>query len=434
MLPPSALDMVPLYTRFAGFRLEGGRHEAEDIADERCRVVIRRLTSAADRYLPPSDRGYPENTSFEYPVVVPSDARRSAPHALVVLHGLNESYFQKLFPWAYAYTVLTGSPSLIFPMAFYINRRPSRLFTAGRVFMKVYQERRALPHNRYASPFNAPRSRRIDERPECMAAELLQSYHDLRQLAVAARAGEVPPLPRGTVLHFLGYSLGGYLAAMLLAADESGLFAQSRAVLFASGGPVRARSDKDRIDPRSLLILDEISSGRLVRFTTELSGHIAEVSTLAAARDQIRGTPASETASARVLDGLETETDYAALKIALELFDPVATAATSSRLGRIADRLSVVVDENDTVIPAAGIRSGLGRFVPTITSIDAGNHEYPFNLAERLPDDYQRLRSDAPEQHQRLTACLQGPAPISARFTEAFGQLIERTADHVHSR
>jgi hypothetical protein len=430
VLAPGALDIVPLYTRFAALRLEGGRREAEDVADERCRVLIRRLTSDAERYQRPFDRGHAENTSFEYPLFVPNARGAMAPHALVVLHGLNESYFQKLFPWAYAYTAHTGWPSLIFPMSFYVNRRPSRVFTEGRIFMKQYRQRRELPGNRFASPFNAVRSQRIAEHPARMASELLQSYHDLRQLAAAAREGRVPPLPRGTVLHFLGYSLGGYLAAMLLGADDTGLFAGSRAVLFASGGPIRARAAEERIDPRSLLILDEIAADRLAAFFGALAAETRGVSTLAEAREGSAARPDADTALARVVPCLESETDFAALGIALEMLDPTADGAAAARLARVASRLAVVVDENDTVIPAAGIRASVGRFVPAVTSLDLGNHEYPFNLSERLHDDFARVRSEAPEQWERLTACLQGPAAIAPRFAEAFGRLIEVTAAH----
>jgi pimeloyl-ACP methyl ester carboxylesterase len=428
MLRDDAFDIGAIYERFAALRLERGDDAAIEIGDARCRVHVRRFQSADDRYLPAEDRGQDANQAFDFPVFVPARGS-AAPRALVVLHGLNETYYQKLVPWAYAYTVHAGAPSLIFPMAYYLNRRPPALYVDNNVFIRDYKRRRTLPGNAYSSPFNSTRSGRLDARPERLFGEMLQSYRDLRRIAAAARAGTLAPLPAGTRLDFLGYSLGGYLSLMLLASDPDGLFAESRVLLFASGGPVDAARGRP-VDPRSILILDTLASLRAVTFVRAVIETLHDAPDLAAALARARERHGDD--APRIAALLETlgADDFQAMRAGVGAFAAGRRdLATTALLQSVAKRVTAIGSAEDTVIPLSGIEENLAGVVDPVRAITTGNHEYPFNLATVLPPEFERFRKDSREEYQALTRLLQATTSVEPAYRASFSRLIETAAE-----
>ncbi|HXP52039.1 MAG TPA: DUF6051 family protein, partial [Bacteroidia bacterium] len=74
----------------------------------------------------PEDQKEIENVQFPYILFLP-EGKKQFGEILIILNGLNESEYRKFFPWAASFA-MSGIPTLIFPIAFLINRRPKRWF------------------------------------------------------------------------------------------------------------------------------------------------------------------------------------------------------------------------------------------------------------------------------------------------------------------
>ena len=176
--------------------------------------------------LVPEDRGVMENRRFAYPVFLPSLPRagREFRDVVIILNGLNESEYRKFFPWA-ATLAANGIPALVFPIAFLINRRPRSWFSPS-VVKSTLESRVKIEGNRTATLYNAVLSERLYRHPERFFLAGLETYQDLLELArdihcgtfaLHGGGGEVlMPFGEGARVHFLGYSLGGYLSLTLL--------------------------------------------------------------------------------------------------------------------------------------------------------------------------------------------------------------------------
>src|SRR5713101_4734764 len=72
------------------------------------------------------DQKEAENIQFPYILFLP-DVAKQFNEVLIILNGLNESEYRKFFPWAASFAK-SGIPTIIFPIAFLINRRPRGWF------------------------------------------------------------------------------------------------------------------------------------------------------------------------------------------------------------------------------------------------------------------------------------------------------------------
>ncbi len=73
----------------------------------------------------PTDAAIEENLRFRYFLVREHQAGgglRRHDRVVVLFHGLNERSFTKYIPWAYHIWRSTGSPVILFPLTFHINR------------------------------------------------------------------------------------------------------------------------------------------------------------------------------------------------------------------------------------------------------------------------------------------------------------------------
>jgi hypothetical protein len=362
-------------------------HRREEGPLQGAGVEIRRLRfrSRHAGCLLAEDRDIEENQRFDFPLFLPEETARHA-DVLVLLHGLNETVYTKLFPWAASLARLRCAPVAIFPMAFHLNRRPHSWIEEGR---ERYPERARIPGNAKASPLNAVLSRRIEAHPGRFFRAGLHTANDLADLARAARDGALGPLPPRTRLHFLGYSAGGYLALTLLLADTEGLFSQSRAVLFAAGAPAASGVRMD-----SLLILDATASRALRAFHEgEAPGADPEV------ERWLREHPLGRSFQ-RIFLG-----------------DDLARA-----LAPLQGRLIALAGAADAVIPTSGMAAALPG-VPLYT-LDLGIHEAPFNVEWPLPGEYSATVG------RRLLVEVARSADVAPRYRPAFAEFAGRIAAH----
>ena len=350
--------------------------------------------SSCSGFLWGEDRECIENNRFDFPLFIP-EAQGSQGHKaddlVVIMNGLNETAYTKLFPWAVNLALMRGSPTAIFPMAFHLNRRPRAWLSSAPVF---HRERAVLRGNRKSSPYNAALSRRLSDRPGRLFRGGLQTCGDLVGLAKAIMHGCHPQLSAclstGARLHFLGYSAGGYVTLVLLLADEEGLFAQSRCFLFASC------ADRDGLDPGSILILDTEAAGRVMDYYGE--GRYPE-------------------------DEDEETRDWLANRPEGKWFREIlrGNGGLSEALASLGGRVTAFAGIRDRVISANGMARAL-KGIP-LEVVDLGIHEYPFNLEGPLKEDYDS------SQGRRLLVEIGRSASIPEQYQGRFVRFIRKAAE-----
>src|SRR3990172_10105682 len=83
----------------------------------------------------PDDQKVIENIRFPYIMFLP-EGNKQFDEVIIILNGLNESEYRKFFPWAASFAA-SGIPTIIFPIAFLINRRPKGWFIPEEVGEKI---------------------------------------------------------------------------------------------------------------------------------------------------------------------------------------------------------------------------------------------------------------------------------------------------------
>lgn len=304
-----------------------------------------------------ADCGIKDNLEFRYPFLrghsAPGDTTRSQ-HLIILLHGLNERSYSKYVPWAYQLWRSTGAAVALFPLSFHVNRVEPHW---GRELKQHLGRRQEVARNENVHQFNCVLSERLDTHPERFFWGGLQSYGDVVDLVKQIRAGAHPYVDAKAQIDLIGYSAGGYLSLGLMLADETGLFQDSRCVLFASGAVLRSTHLSTR------LIMDmacEISLMKLyVRFTQRL----------ASPRLAHWLTNHEEGRWFRALFGEESE-----------------RPRLEARLKALAPRLLAIANANDEVIPANAVFNtlqGLHRDTGVrVETLALGVHEHPFVCAD----------------------------------------------------
>lgn len=299
----------------------------------------------------PEDQKEIENVQFPYILFLP-DAAKQFNEVLIILNGLNESEYRKFFPWAASFA-RSGIPTIIFPIAFLINRRPRRWFIP-RDLEKKLEARRNMDENGTCTLYNVVLSERLERNPERFFLAGLETYKDLFDLGSSINSGLYAvvqgdrafyPFAKGTRVHFLGYSLGGYLSLILLMGKrDEPIFSQSELVIFCSGAAINNENPSLNANPISPLILDMSASRRLVGFYK---------------------------------NGEEfpfMDTEEAALFKAVFLGD---RGMLDAELRRLRSRIRIMGGENDRVIPIRGMEKNLGWIDE---GLKLGIHEYPFSV------------------------------------------------------
>jgi len=187
----------------------------------------------------PSDEQIKENLTFSYPLMreqSSSGILQRHKRVTIMLHGLNERFYDKYLRWAYPIWQGTEAPVVIFPLTFSINRV---WHGWGKQIPETRERRARIRNNRTVYYDNATMSERLGKHPKRFFWGGVQSYWDIIDLVRQIRN------PKGdkeinkhfapdTRVDFFGYSSGGYIALALLLANHEGLFSDSRACLFAS--------------------------------------------------------------------------------------------------------------------------------------------------------------------------------------------------------
>lgn len=169
---------------------------------------------------------------------------------IILLHGLNEKDWNKYYPWAYKLMEQTGKMVILFPIAFHMNRVP-KLWTNPKFMKKVNEERKLLfPSISNASFANSALSCRLQFSPQRLLWSGLQSFFDIIQLVREIRSGTHPLIEKDLSIDFFAYSIGSFLANILLMTNSYNYLIDSKLFHFC-GGPTL-----NRMSAASKYILD----------------------------------------------------------------------------------------------------------------------------------------------------------------------------------
>lgn len=189
------------------------------------------------------------NSEFRYTIF--KHKREEKSHSVILLlHGLNERYWNKYLPWALRLVELTGSSVCLVPIAFHMNRAPAE-WSSPKLMKAVARDRQIRFPSVVSSSFaNAAISTRLQSIPQRFVWSGVQTYNDIIQLVQEIRCGAHPHIAENARIDAFAYSVGSFLAEIMFMSNRDGLFSDSRLFMFC-GGPTF-----DRMYPVSKYIID----------------------------------------------------------------------------------------------------------------------------------------------------------------------------------
>lgn len=194
----------------------------------------------------PEDSTINENLSFEYPVFIPSTKNRSN-KAILLLHGLNERNWGKYLTWAEYLCQKTGKPVILFPIAFHVNRSPLSWTNPRNLIHQLDLRRHRNGADPNLSLANLTFSERISERPERFYKSGQQSLNDISQLSFEIKNGTHPLFFENTQIDIFAYSIGAFLAEIIMMTNPRNLFSTSKLFILCGGGIFSSMKGESRL-------------------------------------------------------------------------------------------------------------------------------------------------------------------------------------------
>jgi len=308
-----------------------------------------------------------ENATFRYHVFHPVGTGRSQ-DMILLFHGFNEKHWHKYLPWASRLVETTGKTVVLFPIAFHMNRAPLA-WSNVRLMHAVSKHRRAeFPEIVHSSLSNAAISSRLHRNPQRFIWSGLQTFHDVIQFLDSCKRGEHPLFEKDFSIDILAYSIGAFLAEILLMSNPGGYFEKTKLCMFC-GGPVF-----NRISPVSKFILDSEANVRLYSFLIEhLESHLRHDAKLAGTLSE----KSEEGVAFRAMLNYRKMSDY-----------------REGKFRSMAPRIHAIGLVADEIIPPYEIEStlqGRNRDIP----IPVEKFDFPY--PHKHEDPFPALNSIAPE-------------------------------------
>ncbi len=186
-----------------------------------------------NNFLSLSDTLITENRSFTYPVFSPTG--KTSGDVIILLHGLNERSWAKYLVWALSLSEKTGSHVILFPISFHINRSPDS-WRDPRKMAAIMNDRLMTGGNIMMSSFaNAALSTRLTEYPFRFFNSGYQTAADIISLVNTIKRGKHPVIPQTNNINIFAYSIGAFLAEIMLMGNPEGLFSHSKLFIFCGG-------------------------------------------------------------------------------------------------------------------------------------------------------------------------------------------------------
>ena len=327
---------------------------------------LRSETGIVHEMLGVHDADVKDNVSFGYHVFSPVGTEK-ARKIVLLFHGFNEKHWYKYLPWAKHIVDTTGKTVVLFPIAFHMNRAPQE-WSDIRLMYEVSNRRRELfPDIIHSTLSNAAISTRMHTKPQRFVWSGLQTYYDVIQFMDEYKSGLHPFIAPDAEVDVFAYSIGAFLAEILVMTNHKNYFDQSKLVMFC-GGPVF-----NRLSPVSKFILDSQANVALYSYIIEhLDSHLKKDEKL---RFYLCERP--EGISFRSMLNYSVMSDL-----------------REERLRAIGHRLLAVALKQDMVVPpyeVANTLQGKYRDIPVRVDIHdlpyPYKHEDPFPALEKISDE-----------------------------------------------
>ena len=205
----------------------------------------------------------PENSKDKKKKKNPKQRKEKQKGAIILLHGLNEKDWSKYLPWAKKLAELTEKKIILFPMAFHMNRAPAE-WTNVKLMNKVNAERKKLfPSISNSSFANTALSARLQFYPQRFLWSGLQTFMDVVQLIREIKSGVHPIIEKDEEIDLFAYSIGSFLAQILMMTNPYNYLSDSKLFIFC-GGPTL-----NRMSASSKYILDSEANIAVYSFFIE---------------------------------------------------------------------------------------------------------------------------------------------------------------------
>ncbi len=273
---------------------------------------------------------YNPNGDFFYPVFHP-DKEGQSDGCIVVLHGLNERTWDKYLPWAYQLASYTNKTVILFPIAYHMNRSPKDWCDPRKMSAYVRQRNASCTDIRGLSVANVALSERLTNRPERFFLSGYQAASDLLALVERIKLGHYALIKKGAQVDFFAYSIGAFMAQVMMMAHGEKELSTSRLFIFCGG------SAFDDWQGVSKYIMDSVAFKRLKHY---YNYEVDKPSVTHEVREALNNTVLGQ--SFRDMISLEN------LKRKGEVY-----------CSSLRDRIFAVVLKNDTVVIADKVKQAL---------------------------------------------------------------------------
>jgi hypothetical protein len=302
-----------------------------------------------------NDRLISENNTFSYPVFSPKNAKSNK--VILLLHGLNERSWIKYLAWALWLAENTSSYVILFPISFHMNRSPDS-WKDPRLMGPYMKERNSEIGNTNMLSFaNVALSNRLTEDPMRFFNSGYQTAVDLINLLKMIRSGRHKVIPGGCRLNVFAYSIGAFLAEILMMADPEKLFSESKLFIFCGG------SVFSRMNGTSKLIMDSYAFNRVYNF------YLNDFEERITGKNRI----SILFQSTQLGMAFRSMIDRSRLKTFRE-----------NRLRKLKDQIQCTVLRRDTVIPATGAIDTL-RDTTRMDIVRVCDFPYPYSHENPFP-------------------------------------------------
>jgi len=212
----------------------------------------------AEGFLSVNDTLIPENRSFSYPVFTPQNAKSDK--VILLLHGLNERSWVKYLVWAFWLAENLGSYVILFPISFHINRSPESWKDPREMIPHLKERNSSLGEIRMSSFANFALSERLSEDPTRFLNSGHQTLDDIVKLVMSIKEGRHQVIPKCSTIDIFAYSIGAFLAEIIMMGNPATLFTESRLFIFCGG------SVFSQMNGSSKLIMDSLAFERLYSY------------------------------------------------------------------------------------------------------------------------------------------------------------------------
>jgi len=347
----------------------------DSVEDTHSGYDLRCETGITHKMLDINDTDVQDNICFVYHVFSPVGSEK-AEKIVLMFHGFNEKYWYKYLPWAKYIVDTTGKTVVLFPISFHMNRAPQE-WSNTRLMYEVSNRRKELfPDIIHSSLSNVAISTRLHIKPQRFIWSGLQAYHDVIQFIDEYKSGLHPFISPDAEVDMFAYSIGAFLAEILIMTNHKNYFDKSKLVMFC-GGPVF-----NRLSPVSKFILDSQANVALYSYIIEhLDSHLRKDKKL---RHYLCECPEGISFRSMLNYGFMSD-------------------LREERLREIGHRLLAVTLKQDTVVPPYEVANTLqGKYRDIPVRVDIHDLPYSYKHEDPFPALEEKIRDEVDEGFKRV--------------------------------